>query len=222
MAVTRYCAKCGLDRREGERFCRNCGAPLGTGETRFHDSPGSAAAGESTTPIAQHVPSAPFLPPPPAAPLPIPEPTAPIAPIATAPPPAAARTGLPFKPVALAGGIALVVSALLPWTQGPDAPNALDLPVELLWSLVPGDGPIKIGFLLLAIGGFGAGLAFVPRTAWIRRLCGSLATAIVLAFAVQLFRALDQSGLGAGDLLDVVGAGVYVALAGAVALSASR
>ena len=222
MAVTRYCANCGLDRREGERFCRNCGAPLGTGETRPHETQDLSAGGEPTAPL-RHTGPAPVLPPPPSAPNPIPSAVGVAAPGSAAPvPSAAARRSLPFKPVALAGGIALAVSAFLAWGQGADASDALDLPVELLWSLDATDGAVKIGFLLLAIGGLGAVLAFVPRTAWIRRICGGVGAAIVLAFVVTLVRLLDQAGLGLGELSDLVGPGAYVALAGAVALTASR
>ncbi|MGH2634736.1 MAG: zinc-ribbon domain-containing protein, partial [Actinomycetota bacterium] len=57
MAVTRYCTSCGLDRREGERFCRNCGAPFGTAEARVLDPAGVGDRDEPTIPRAPASPA---------------------------------------------------------------------------------------------------------------------------------------------------------------------
>jgi hypothetical protein len=113
-----------------------------------------------------------------------------------------------------------VVAVFLPWLGG--SSNALDVPIEALWDLEAGDGPVKLGFALLALGGLGAGLSFVSRLAWVRRLCGSVALAATLGFALQLYRSVDQLGGTFGDVFDAIGFGVYIALAGAVALQVSR
>lgn len=151
---------------------------------------------------------------------------APPSPQAT-PQPAAARptTGQarPIKPLALAGGAALVVATFLPWLSGVGSSvNALDLPIQALWDVDAQDGAVKLGFALLAFGAVGIALAFVPGPAALRRLCGSLGVAAVLAFAAQLYRAIDAQGGTLGDVFDVIGVGLYVALAGAVALQVSR
>lgn len=222
MAVTRYCTRCGIDRREGDRFCRNCGAPVGTGETSLHDTP--TEADNPTAPVAARasdpVPgelAPPNLPPAPSATAPIPTagPTG-------SPASPSAPDGLPFRPLALGGGVLLALSAVLPWLSSPGiSQSALDLPVALLWDLEAGDMPVKIGFALLAFGGFGAILSFLDRTAWLRRTLGILGLIVSAAFAVQLLRVLDETGGSIGDLVDAIGVGVYLALAGAVALIVS-
>ena len=215
--VTRYCPKCGLERREGERFCRNCGTPLGTGETSLHKTPlakpvSPAAGAPQPAPIQQ----------PASVPQPAPLPAPPSAPHAVVGP--AATTAVPLKPLALAGGALLVIASLLPWISisGLGSVNALDIPVQSLWDLNAPDGPIKIGFITIALGLIGGGLSFVPRTAGIRRLCGSIALAVGAAFALQLFRSIDQSGGSIGDFVSSIGIGVYAAIPAAIGLQISR
>jgi hypothetical protein len=74
----------------------------------------------------------------------------------------------------------------------------------------------------LLLGLLGAGLSFLPRTAWVRRRCGKHRLALVAAFVLQLFRSGNQAGGSLGDLLDVVGVGVVGAALGAIGLQASR
>jgi hypothetical protein len=157
---------------------------------------------------------------PPAAPGGLPPPPA-------APEPAASGSatvrGLPpFKPLALTGGLALVVSAFLPWISGGSSVSAVDIPLEAVWNLEAGDGAVKLGFVLLALGGVGAALAFVPRSAGFRRVIGSIGLALILGFALNLYRSIDQAGGSLGDVIGAVGLGIYVALAGAVCLQISR
>lgn len=213
--VTRYCPSCGLERREGERFCRNCGAPLGTGQTRLHESPVGApppVEQATTEPLASAVP----LPAPPTAPHPV------VRASPAIPGQSAGRT-LPFKPLALAGGALLVIGALVPWiTASGSSSNALDFPVQSLWDLGATEGPIKVGFVTIGLGLIGGGLAFLPRTATIRRLCGSIALAVVLAFALQFYRAIEQSGGSVEDFVRSLAIGVYLSLAGAIGLQVSR
>jgi hypothetical protein len=238
VAVTRYCPNCGLERREGERFCRNCGHALGTGETKLH-----------ATPVAAGAPAAPAEPTAPIPPVGRDEPTAPVAPVAPAGPetpagpaagsdalpappsaphpiPSASRgvaTQLPFKPLALAGGAAMILAVFLPWISvGGSTTNALDVPLQAIWDPNTGDGAIKLGFVVLLLGAVGAGLSFMPNTATYRRLAGSIGLAVVLAFALQLVRSGDQAGGSFGDALGAVGVGVYLALAGTIALQVSK
>ncbi|MGH2589788.1 MAG: zinc-ribbon domain-containing protein [Actinomycetota bacterium] len=224
MTITRYCPSCGTERKEGERFCRNCGAALGTGSTKLHRSPEAPTASEPTGQFAPAAAGHAGLPPPPAsvpAPASIgaPAPMSAPAPVTAAAPVGRAVSQLPFKPLPLAGGLAIVVAVFLPWLG--ESSNALDVPIEALWNLAAVDGPVKLGFALLALGGLGAGLSFVSKWAWLRRLCGSVALAVTLGFALQTYRAVDQFG-GFRDVLDAIGFAVYIALAGAVALQVSR
>jgi len=138
-------------------------------------------------------------------------------------PSSAGPTSLPVKPLALGGGLALVIATFLPWISGEGvSANALDIPIQTLWDLNADDGPIKIGFVLLALGAAAAGLSFMPRTNAIRRICGSVALAIVLGFTLQLYRSVDLAGGSVGDVLSTIGVGVYIALAGAIVTQVSK
>jgi hypothetical protein len=221
-SVTRYCPSCGLERREGERFCRNCGTPLGSGQTKLHASPVADPEPAQVTQPPTATPEAVPLPAPPSAPHPVVTPQRVVQPQPA--PAASAARALPFKPVAVAAGALLVIGALLPWISGAGltTSNALDVPVQSLWDLNATDGPIKVGFVTIALGLLGGGLSFVPRTAWVRRLCGSIALAVVAAFVLQFFRAVDQAGGSFGDVLESIGIGLYLSLAGAIGLQLSR
>lgn len=117
-----------------------------------------------------------------------------------------------------------MVAAFLPWLSidGLGSTSALDVPVQALWDLNAGDGPIKIGFVTIALGVLGAGLSFLPRTATIRRLCGSFALAVAAAFLLQSFRAFEQAGGSLGDFVGAIGIGVYLTIVGAFGLQMSR
>ncbi len=231
MAITRYCPKCGHARTEGERFCRKCGAALGSGETKLTPTPVMASgAGEATASLPPVDPASAALPPPPGAP---PVVAPPIATAPQTPAPQAAQTPAPqaahgpgssvtVKPLALVGGLLLIVSAFLQWILGAGSATGFDVPVQALWDIEAADGPVKLGFVLVAIGAIGGGLSLVQRTSWLRRLCGSIGVAIVLGFALQIYRVIDGPGGSIGDVLTTIGPGVYVALAGAVALQISR
>lgn len=223
MAVTRYCPRCGHARTEGERFCRKCGAALGSGETKLTPTPVVATgASEATASLPPVAPPSATLPPPPGAP-PIAVPTVASAPQAPAPQAVQTpRRSVAVKPLPVAGGLLLLASAFLPWISGAGSANALDIPIQALWDIEAADGPVKLGFALLALGILGTGLAVIQRTPWLLRLCGILGVAIVLGFAAQLYRAIDASGGSVGDVFSTIGVGVYVALAGAVALQFSR
>ena len=225
--ATRYCPKCGLERREGERFCRNCGTALGTGQTSLHESPTTAPPAVQQPAPAVQQPAPAVQQPAPAVQQPAPVqpavlPAPPTAPHAVVQAPAASSS-LPFKPIALGGGALLVIAAILPWVSvGGSGTSALDIPLESLWNLNAGDGPIKIGFVTIALGLLGGALSFVPRTATIRRLCGSIALAVVAAFALQFFRAIDQGGGTFGDFFSSIGIGVYLSIPAAIGLQISK
>jgi hypothetical protein len=51
---------------------------------------------------------------------------------------------------------------------------------------------------------------------------GSIGLALILGFALNLYRSIDQAGGSLGDVIGAVGLGIYVALAGAVCLQISK
>ncbi|HEX5901917.1 MAG TPA: hypothetical protein VF028_02205 [Actinomycetota bacterium] len=55
-----------------------------------------------------------------------------------------------------------------------------------------------------------------------RRLAGSIGLAVTLAFALQLYRSVDQAGGSFVDAVSGIGFGVVLALAGAIALQVSK
>ena len=141
--------------------------------------------------------------------------------VASAPGPVAGAAR-PFKPLPLVCGVAVVVSAVLPWIGGVAGANAFDVPIPFLWDLTAANSSGGLGFILLVLGALGAGLSFVPRAASVRRIAGTVTVAIVVAFGLQLFRLIDAGGGSAADLLDVLGAGPFVAFAGGFLLQFSR
>ncbi|HLE45189.1 MAG TPA: hypothetical protein VJB36_14355, partial [Methylomirabilota bacterium] len=197
------------------------GTALGTGQTSLHESPTSAPPAVQQPAPAVQQPAPAVQQPAPVQPAVLPAP--PTAPQAVVQAPASSSS-LPFKPIALGGGALLVIAAMLPWISivGAGSTSALDIPVESLWNLNAGDGPIKIGFVTIALGLLGGALSFVPRTATIRRLCGSIALAVVAAFALQFFRAIDQGGGTFGDFFSSIGIGVYLSIPAAIGLQISK
>jgi hypothetical protein len=222
VAVTRYCPNCGLERREGERFCRNCGHALGTGETSLHESPLTASA-PAATPAEPTAPNPPVRHSAPPAPGSEALPAPPSAPHAIPTTPRVRSTPLPMKPVAFAGGLAMILAVFLPWIslEGSSA-NALDVPLQALWDPNAADGAVKLGFVILLLGAVGAGLSFMPNTTRYRRLAGSIGLAVSLAFALQLYRSVDEAGGSFVDAVSAIGFGVVLALTGSIALQVSK
>ncbi len=237
MAGVRFCPDCGNARRPGDAFCRSCGR---------HLTQDDLAGAEQAAPAS---PPAPPAPPPPSPPRPAPPPAPPPAPgyVAVppgggtppgpAPPPAAAVTApapaagtsasaaprrVGIQPLAIAGGMAVALAVFLPWlsVQGSSS-DGFDVPLSFLWSPESGGGGIKLGIPLLVIGAAGVGLSLLPGTKQIRRILGSLALLITVAYVGQLFRAVGKLGGGA-NAFDFVGAAVYVSAIGGALLAVSR
>jgi hypothetical protein len=128
----------------------------------------------------------------------------------------------PFKPVALAGGVVILVGVFLPWISGGLSLSGLDVPLEAVWNIDAGDSALKLGYAFLVLGTASAALSFVGRSVRIRRILGSLALALVLGFALQLYRSIDQAGGSFGDVISTIGIGVYVTVVGAICLQLSK
>lgn len=147
----------------------------------------------------------------------------PAVPGATPAPARPASAGLKATPLALVGGLAVAVASFLPWLSGRfGSPKAFDIPFNALYDLEGGSGGLKLGLAILIVGAGGAALAFIPKSSSLRRLSGGLALAMVVAFVVQLIRALTDSGGDVGDAFTALGVGVYVAAAGGALLAAGK
>jgi hypothetical protein len=144
-------------------------------------------------------------------------------------PPQAAGTSLPggvkLRWIPLIGGIALAISAVLPWiasVQGSPSAKGLDVPASFLFDpLKAGRGGIKVGLMVLLAGVVGAALTLLPVTGAIRRLLGALGVAVAGLYIVQLGRVVDRVG-GGVSLTDAIGFGVYVAIGGGLLLAAGK
>jgi len=158
-----------------------------------------------------------------------PEPEA--GPARPAPPPRAERPAGAFPwgaSLALLGAVAIVVSALLPWTRGELVLVPRDLPFRFLISPEAADagrvaGP-SLGIVLLVAGVAGALVALLTMVApflrFLRRLIGLLTLVVPVLFVIRLATA---GGVGLDALPDALGVGVYVAAAGsAVQIVAGR
>ena len=138
--------------------------------------------------------------------------------------PGAAIVGLkrPVRPLALVGAAVVLVAVFLPWVSDtPGSGNGFDVPLSLLWSLETAEG-IKLGVLMLIVGGAAAALSFVPGTGPVRRILGIVTMAVAVVFCIQLFRLIDQLGGSVGDAFDTLGVAAYVTLAGGGLLAASK
>ena len=227
----RFCTRCGGPIDDEDRFCGRCGAPV-----RADGPAGEAEEDEEdffadwNLVFAEEPPPAPqgaiteAIPRPPTAGatdtsvLPVAPRTEPEARPEGPPPPPRRHPpprGFPWgATLALVGAVAVVVSAILPWTGAGALPR--EIPAR---SLVDAGetGGVNLGFVLLVMGTIGALVALLtmllPWLGFLRRLAGILTLAIPVLFVL---RALDPLA-GPGDLIEVLGAGVYTAGAGAIA-----
>jgi hypothetical protein len=227
----RFCSRCGGPLEDQDRFCGRCGAPVRAASPAAEAEPDedffadwNVVFAEEPSPvprdaITEAVPRQPVVEATDTAVLP------------TAPPEDRGPETTPERPpqprrhppprgfpwgasLALAGAVAVVVSAILPWTEGGALPR--EIPVSSLIEL-RGDAGVNLGFVLLMAGTIGALVALLtmllPWLGFLRRLAGILTLALPVLFVL---RALDP-GTGLGDLAGVVGAGVYAAGGGAIA-----
>lgn len=161
--------------------------------------------------MAPPAPPSPPPPPPQAAPAPVPA--------GFAPAPTAARTGptLRFTPATL-GGIAVAVSAFLPWLSFLGVSfNAFEdgVPISGLFSFETTSDSPPLGFLVLAVA---LGITLASVQGWARTVQRAFAIGAIVvgaAWATQVMRALNDQQQ-AGQFLDVIGFGVFVCIGGGV------
>ncbi len=128
---------------------------------------------------------------------------------------AAASTGGGF-PLGALGAIALAVAAFLPWfDSGGFTADSFDVALPFLWDLEASGDP-ALGFAIAGLGALGLLALFVKGVPdGVRRLAGMAGLAATALFAFQVHRGVDTT---VSDTIDVLGIGVWVALAGAVVL----
>jgi VIT1/CCC1 family predicted Fe2+/Mn2+ transporter len=121
-----------------------------------------------------------------------------------------------FAPVA--GGIALIVSSVLPWWKASGNDQALDWPVNFLWEAKKSStGTFSIGVVVILLGGLALILTFMPFSKALRRLVGAIGVAVAVLFIRAIVAA--QSGTDFGSALtDEVEIGLWIAAAGGVLL----
>jgi len=152
--------------------------------------------------------------------------TARVAPASSAPVAAAAAVttaragGLTLRPLALLGGLAMIIAAFLPWNATGTALDgtysipfgkALDWPLAFVWnSLSPSQPSIGIVAVVLAL--IVLALAVLPKaTPPMTIAAGSVAALVGILFLLQLSRLP-----GWGDALKILEVGFWVFLVGAV------
>lgn len=184
----KHCPECGAGvRREGAKFCEECGGALAVG---------TATAGPAA--MSQPAPPAPV---PTAAPVP-----APSAPSDTL------TIAMPSRVVLWAAAL-LLVSAFFPWISGAARiANGMGVPLELLWNRNADVGGFALGWALVILAVLVTVAAVFPILERLRRFLGVLALVVPLLLVAQWIWALDSLN-SADSWLSYVGVGAYTAFA---------
>lgn len=135
--------------------------------------------------------------------------------VAARPQAAAASAGGGF-PLGALGALALIAAAFLPWFKtGAIEIDSFDIALPFLWDLAATGEP-ALGYGIAGLGALGLLALFVRGVPdAVRRLAGIAGMAASAVFAYQVHRGLEGT---VSDTMDVLGYGVYIALAGAVVL----
>lgn len=136
--------------------------------------------------------------------------------------PAAALAGLKLSPAPI-GVAAIVLGSLISWIRmsGFNG-NAFRVPLSFLFDYQTTGGGIKVGLLLMAIVAAAGVFCVLPGKVTVRRALGGVVAFITVLYVFQLNRVLSAAGDDAPGLLSVVGFGVPIVLAGAIALAVDR
>jgi hypothetical protein len=118
------------------------------------------------------------------------------------------------------GAAVLALGTLLPWLRGSGATgNGFDVALAFLFVYKRGgNGGLQVGPILLILALAGGYLASQPSLQRHRVWVGGVAAVLLVVFLIQVQRLMSAFS-GDQNLIDVVGFGVVVALAGAVALA---
>jgi SH3-like domain-containing protein len=121
------------------------------------------------------------------------------------------------KLLTMIGGLAVVLSAFVPWIRFEGTDNAFDLPIACLWSYTNTGEGMNLAVLLLVLGVLGLVAAFVRLPAWLTRTAGGIAIVAGLAFILQFLLFLDNSQVYAvGDVLELIGFAPLLTIGGGV------
>ena len=190
--VVAKCPECGQDVERTDAFCPNCGHHLETTPAPTPTAPPARAVEEVQTVPVEALP--------------------------------ADRKG-PVLGVSIAGvlgAIAVGVSSILVWFKTASGKaEALDIPAEILGSSNFGAiSGFELGLILIGLGVVGLGVSFQASARLLRRFIGVATLVVVGLFVFQVNKGIGETQL-AGDpaLFDVLGVGVYVALAGGLLLA---
>ena len=118
-----------------------------------------------------------------------------------------------FRPLALLGGALGVGAAFLPWIRSDFDLTAFHFPVRFLVTGELGQRMLSVGVVLAGLAGLGFLMSLLRRIALLRRFVGVLVLAVPLLFATLGLAPKDFS-----QLLHVLGAGAYTAVAGGLLL----
>ncbi len=129
-----------------------------------------------------------------------------------------------------AGGVVVLISALLTWSRLSAPARGFDVPFSFLIDYTNRlDGGITVGLVLVAIGLAGVGLGFVKAPLWVGRLLGWMTVAVVVLFTAQFVRLLNASVIEEffstdvlTAVLDNTGIAPVIAAAGAAMLLSGR
>ena len=191
--VVAKCPECGQDVERTDAFCPNCGHHLETSPPPTPTAPPARAVEEVRT-----------------------------VPVETTVPPARKGPVLGVSIAGLLGAIAVGVSSILVWfNTASGKAEALDIPAEILGSSNFGAiSGFELGLILIGLGVVGLGVSFQASARPLRRFIGVAALVVVGLFVFQVNKGIGETQL-AGDpaLFDVLGIGVYVALAGGLLLA---
>lgn len=117
------------------------------------------------------------------------------------------------KAFALGGAALVAVSTILPWIRGGGSTNAFDVPISFLFDYkTTSTGGLKTGLLLLAVVGLAVAAVLKGLDKRVQLGAGVAGIVIPALFVLQLQRLV--SAAGTSSLTDLVGFGVFPAIAG--------
>jgi hypothetical protein len=125
-----------------------------------------------------------------------------------------------IRPLALLGGLAMIIAAFLPWNATGTALDGsyvipfgkpMDWPFAFVWNSLSPDQP-RLGIVVLILGVVALALALLPRASGLAAMAVSAVAVLVgILFLVQFSRAPGWS-----DAFKILEVGFWVYLAGGV------
>jgi hypothetical protein len=128
------------------------------------------------------------------------------------------RAFLATAPIVLLGALAILGASLLSWSHlGSETTRAFDVPARFLLDRADTDrSGVSVGALVLVSGGLAVVGSVAQRLRVLAVLGGAAVLAIASLFIWRMHQGVDASSASDEGLVDVLGDGVYVALAGGI------